>query len=540
MIRERFPIAQCERLLLPRDRWSPFPPVADRAAWDGLPAATRASLLAAGKARQGFVWPFLPAVDSMAFLRDGNRARYEAPYLDRRAALIDLVLATGVAGDDRFLDDLINGIWALCEETSWSLPAHLDRRPGYGGLPDPLAPEVDLFAAETGALLAWTLYLLGPRLAAASTLLNRRIRDEIKRRILTPARERDDFWWMGLSGSRGHLNNWTPWIVSNWLACLLLMEDDPAQRSAALDKALGCLDRFLDPYPADGGCDEGPGYWGRAAASVFDSLEWLYSASAGKLNLFDEPLVREMGRFIVRVQIAGPWFVNFADAHARPAPPAQTVYGYGLRLGDADMQALGAWLAQRSGDTTGALRGESLGRALQRLFTFSLAATPPARPPLPRDTWLPVIKVMTARDAAGSPAGWFVAAKGGHNAESHNHNDVGAFLVSYNGEPLLVDAGVGEYTRQTFGPRALYDLDHAVGLAQPVADVRWRHAGAWMCAGGDRGPLAGGRRRRRTEPGTATGLAGGGGAGALAAHPAARTRPARDDRGWFHPQPPPA
>lgn len=44
------------------------------------------------------------------------------------------------------------------------------------------------------------------------------------------------------------------------------------------------------------------------------------------------------------------------------------------------------------------------------------------------------------------------AAKGGHNKESHNHNDVGSCILYYDARPILIDAGVGTYTRQTFGP----------------------------------------------------------------------------------------
>jgi hypothetical protein len=51
---------------------------------------------------------------------------------------------------------------------------------------------------------------------------------------------------------------------------------------------------------------------------------------------------------------------------------------------------------------------------------------------------------------SGSQSGLFLAAKGGHNQESHNHNDVGNFIVYFNGQPVLVDAGVGAYTAKTF------------------------------------------------------------------------------------------
>jgi hypothetical protein len=46
---------------------------------------------------------------------------------------------------------------------------------------------------------------------------------------------------------------------------------------------------------------------------------------------------------------------------------------------------------------------------------------------------------------------------GGHNDESHNHNDVGNFIVYADGRPVLVDAGAQTYTAQTFSSRR-YEL----------------------------------------------------------------------------------
>ena len=43
-----------------------------------------------------------------------------------------------------------------------------------------------------------------------------------------------------------------------------------------------------------------------------------------------------------------------------------------------------------------------------------------------------------------------MAAKGGHNAESHNHNDIGNAVVYIYGRPVLIDAGVETYSRKTF------------------------------------------------------------------------------------------
>jgi hypothetical protein len=60
---------------------------------------------------------------------------------------------------------------------------------------------------------------------------------------------------------------------------------------------------------------------------------------------------------------------------------------------------------------------------------------------------------MTARDNAGL----FLATHGGHNDESHNHNDVGDFIIYYKGKPMIIDAGRGNYTARTFSKQR-YEL----------------------------------------------------------------------------------
>ena len=145
------------------------------------------------------------------------------------------------------------------------------------------------------------------------------------------------------------MNNWNPWIHSNLLTCALLMDADPARRAQTVYKILTSLDRFLDSYHDDGGCDEGPGYWSRAGASLFECLDLLHSASNGDVNYFDLPLVRQIGAYIYKVHIAGDWYVNFADAPAKVKPDGSLLYRYGKATGDGDLQAFGAYQYQHSG-----------------------------------------------------------------------------------------------------------------------------------------------------------------------------------------------
>ena len=431
--------------IIARAAFHPYPTVAERAAWDGLPAPLRANLIAAGAALLGTPWPELSAVRYMEFRRDGDRVRYETPYFQRRKQLGTLVTAECVEGRGRFLDDCLNGIWAICEETSWVLPAHN----GSGqALPDMHHPEIDLFAAETAALLAWTHYLLAPALDDAAPLVSARLHHEITTRIITPYLTRY-FPWHG--GNGGFVNNWNPWCNSNCLLAVLLEEEDPALRAKGMKLCLALLENFLGVYHPDGGCDEGPGYWAQAGGSLFDCLELVAQATAGRLDYFDRPLVREIGRFIARAHISGNYFINFADAPARLSPPADLICRYGERIGDGDLQALGRALA------TPAMEWVNFSRYLPRIFRWEARDARDETPPFPRDVWMPGIAVMAARERGGSDAGLYLAAKGGHNDESHNHNDIGQFIVYLDGRPILMDPGVGVYTRQTFSPQR-YDL----------------------------------------------------------------------------------
>lgn len=432
--------------------WRPYPAIDERARWEALPADARRALVGAAEKSLGAAWPSLPASVFMDFKRNGNRTRWETLSFGRRNRLRLAALAECIENKGRFLDDIMDGLWLVCEETFWGVSAHIGVQKAGSGLPDVAEPIVDLFAAETANALAWIDYLLAPRLDGLSKLLRPRLELEVQRRVLEPCLKRNDFWWMGF-GERETVNNWNPWINSNWLVSALLMEKDAGRRAAAVHKVIRSTDRFLDGYYPDGGCDEGPGYWSRAGASLFDVLDLLNSASAGKLNYFGLPLVKEIGAYIYRAHIAGSWYVNFADASARVTPDANLVWRYGKSVGDEKMVAHGAQLAaSHPAFTTERADVGAMGRVIDALFHLDelRKASVGAKPPLVADVDLPGTQFFTARQSAGSTAGFFVAAQGGHNAESHNHNDVGNFIVFHDGEPVLIDVGVETYSAKTF------------------------------------------------------------------------------------------
>lgn len=449
-----FPVEKLRTLLLPRDAWRPFPAFKEREAWKALPGEVATHLVQLGEEALQTPLPPLGATLYLGYARTGNRSEFEGVYFKRRAQLQNLVLAECVEGKGRFLDAAANALWSICEESTWCLPAHVGVQKARVGLPDVTEPIVDLFAGESAVTVSWSLYLLGSELNRVSVQVPRRAGIELRRRILTPVLERDDFGWMALNVTRPDQrpNNWTPWISASILATALLQEPDADRRVQIVHKMLRSLDGFLRFHPADGSCDEGPGYWGRAGGSLLDCLEVLHSATGGRLNVFGEPLVQEIGRFICRAHIDGDYFVPIGDCPARFDPEHSLVFRYGKSIGDPNF----AWLAAHGASIESILGSRFLGRQVFAVFSakeiMAFASAP--RPAL-RDVWLGSedLELLASRFKPGSSEGLYLAAWGGHNAQSHNHNDVGNILVFADGQPLFVDAGAPTYTAQTFSAK---------------------------------------------------------------------------------------
>jgi Heparinase II/III-like protein len=416
--------------------WRPYPPIADRRYWDRVPGETREHLLAQAGPAGPKPWQLLTATAYARFKADGDRQAYERPYFARRDKLAAAVI-TAILTGDAGTADITDGVWLLCEESTWCLPAH---QPGTGQ-PDPDHPHVDLFAAETAALLAWTAMLTGG--------LEDRVRREVKTRVLDPYRARDDWWWFGLSGG-APLNNWTPWIHSNLLIASLLLGDEP---HTVANRAVAALDRYLDAVPDDGGCDEGASYWWRAGAALFECVATLAEACGNDFGAFQLPKVRAIARYPMAAHIAGDVHVNFADGGIRtPGAVPHLLYQFAARTGDPRLRQHALAMRPEHAATLVSGPNASLGRLLAAITDDQWATEPPAPFPAPLQSWLPATGFLTAREREGDAAGLFLAAKAGHNNESHNHNDVGSFIVALDGRPLLIDPGAGTYTRQTFGP----------------------------------------------------------------------------------------
>ncbi|MBR3020621.1 MAG: heparinase II/III family protein [Clostridia bacterium] len=192
--------------------------------------------------------------------------------------------------------------------------------------------------------------------------------------------------------------------------------------------------------PADGGCDEGAGYWNMAGGALLDCLEIMEAVTEGRMTFWQDQKVRNILAFPLKAEIGGGWFLNFADCDAKPFLSGERLQYAGERMNDPAITAAG-------GRLRGALSQQiddvpHFSRLLKMLFH---PAPDVRREEQPGDVWLPNLQVRIVR--RGKLA---LCCKGGHNGESHNHNDVGSFMLYTDNEPQIVDAGNMTYTAKTF------------------------------------------------------------------------------------------
>lgn len=398
--------------------------------------------------------PILPASVYLDYPRNGNRSRYESIHFARRSMALDLAIAESVEKQGRFADKLMDVVWAIMEESTWIIPAHLYNSPSHAhyGLGPVYNSDrihgIDLFSASTSGALSTVYMLCKDTLDGITPLICEKMEYELIDRTIKPFIN-CVFWWTGERGNS--VNNWNPWIISNVLHTLSVVNVDMYTRKLVVQKCLDSLDNFTAHYASDGGCDEGPSYWGAAGASYFDCLELLYDLSGGKINVYSHPLVKAMMEYIVKFNINGRRFINFADCGPSCHHDGIMIRRMGEKCGSAALSAFGDTMAVLS---DGGVSWSHVYRGLRNLIVPTPTS---ASSNAETKVWFPDLKVMTARESADSAKGMFVAMKGGHNGEQHNHNDVGNVVVYYNGNPVIVDTGVGTYTKQTFSNRR-YEL----------------------------------------------------------------------------------
>lgn len=418
-----------------------FPPASDRAFWSSVLSNEYITLAEAQRTTE---WPIIRATQYMEYQKSGDRQAQETPHFARRRKLKTLILGELAQYEGKYLPEICDGVFLVCEETFWGISAHMDRAKNSHFLPAFSDPYIDLFAAETAEILAVIYSLFYDELNAFCPEILSRVEYEIQRRIITPYLSNKDFSWMGYHKAP---NNWNPWIISNLLTVFLSMPIDEMLFRKGLEKMFVEINHYYAAMPDDGGCDEGCYYWEKAGGEVFTFCNQLSIASGGKVDLFGNKKLYNIIHYIVKAHISGNYFVNFADGNARINVVSPAIYGFGLRSGDKEFCRFAATLTKRlHKDVTLPDEGSMKDLLFPLIYSKAMDKEECFEP---RDKYvLPDLQNAFLRSGS-----WYCATKGGHNEESHNHNDVGNIIVFEDGNPVLIDVGCGVYTKSTFSEK---------------------------------------------------------------------------------------
>lgn len=438
-------IPELKSVLLMDRQWVPYPDYTDRTAWEQFLGDYRNDYIKQGEKRLGYEWKVVKATDYIEYERSGNRRIMEDPFGSNNGAIADLVMAELAEGKGRFIDQLINGVFQSCEMTSWVLSAHLSAQHSKRSLPDYKEDVIDLTAGDLGSLLSWTYYFFHTEFDKVNPVISERLRHELQKRILDTYMKEDRFWWMAfdVDGDKGFVNNWNTWCNSNILQCFLLLENDREKLAKAVYRSMVSVDKYINYTKSDGACEEGPSYWGHSAGKLFDYLHLIYNATNGKISLFSNPIIKNMGEYISRSYVGNGWVVNFADASAREQLDYHLIARYGDKVDSKELKEFSAYLKKQH------YRPVTIERDMLRTlesfrYDREIDSYPPAHPHIPY-TYYPETQFCYLANKT-----LFLAAKAGYNDESHNHNDVGTFNLYVNNQPVIVDIGVETYTGKTF------------------------------------------------------------------------------------------
>jgi hypothetical protein len=466
--------------MLPEKPRGVGPTIADRAAWEAV-AKARGFSDVVRRAERSLEEPMpeLPDDLFLEYSRNGNRDRYQGVNSRRHSRCFNMILAECLENKGRFLPAVDEALRALLAEKTWVLPAHDGSLRNFKGE----VVEIDLASSAMASAMATADYWLGEKLRPETRKL---LRSELERRAFTPfegavTKGSPRLGWLTTT------NNWNAVCLAGVTGAALTSIEDRQRRAFFVAAAEKSIQNFLAGFTPDGYCSEGLGYWNYGFGNFMVLAENVFQATSGGLDWWENPKIREIAQFGRRIEIFPGISPAFADCHIGSRGDTRLMafvsrrYGFGWK----DLEQRGLLLA--SGPSSGLLELGLIG------FPNSAGKRPPAvetAPPGLRD-WFADAGILICRpaqsaDRRGSPdpaesggsvgrpattqPALGVALKGGHNAEHHNHNDVGSFVVALNGRTPLVDPGSEIYTARTFSGRR-YDSNVLNSYGHPVPRV---------------------------------------------------------------------
>ncbi|WP_416148793.1 hypothetical protein ACM26V_21395 [Salipaludibacillus sp. HK11] len=405
----------------------------------------------------------------------GSRMEYQTIYFARRRRLNTFAIMLLLEPNHlQYRDALQNTIWSICDEYTWCLPAHLANNPETSSghnfslyqktTRENLRVTIDLFSAETAfalsEILKLTEHLIDP-------LIGKRIHEEVYRRIFWPF-QNGEFGWETAT------HNWASVCAGSIGSAAIHLIDDSEELAVVLERVVRTMTYYLEGFNDDGACLEGYGYWQYGFGYYVYFADLLKRKSSRKIDLFQSEKVHQIALFQQKSFLGEDMIVNFSDS----VPKAQVFPGLSHYLHKLypDVEIPEVELHTKYTDD----HCSRWAPAIRNLLWFDERVE--GQPWKEASYYLPDAQWLISRYS--SMQGRFAfAAKGGHNAEPHNHNDIGQFMLYGKNELFLKDLGSGEYTSKYFGPER-YNIvcNGSQGHSVPIINNQHQQAGKTFAA----------------------------------------------------------
>ncbi|MDO5396416.1 MAG: heparinase II/III family protein [bacterium] len=373
------------------------------------------------------VIPHMTYTDFSEFKKNGLRVGYEEQYFNRRRRLNSTFMMY-IAYGSRYLAELCDLIWAVCDEFTWALPAHTDAN-------NDAYRCIDLFNAETAMSLTEIAFLLGDVLPDD---IKERIRCEVNRRVVEPF-ENGSFAWETMR------HNWAA-VCGSCIGMIYLYNDKPVP-----ERIFSALNSYLSGFANDGVCLEGLGYWSYGFG-YFMYFAMLLLEKTGR-DITSDDKILAIARFQQNMYF-GTEAISCSDSSPDTAP----------------LTGLTGLLCEHFKGKVSAprvmpVRNDECGRWAHYIRSF---------------IYTPIMSENAKPEASCPDSQWYIRhtgsygvfIKGGCNAEPHNHNDVGSFILADKFGQVLCDIGCGEYTADYFdeSKRYGYLCNSSFGHSVPIID----------------------------------------------------------------------
>ncbi len=349
------------------------------------------------------------------FSEIGERGSFEEEWNSHNRKLHICAYMALIYGGE-YLCQLEDCLYDMLSIYVWALPAHIP------DINEENYYELDLCSTTVSSTIALIYHLLGDKIHPQ---LKKRIITELRRRILEPFKSQIWHW-------EDRYNNWTS--VCAGFTGITLMLVFPEEFDKLLPRFDLNMEKYYRGFPDDGVCLEGPGYWGYGFVSFLAYAYVLKEYTKGKRDYFKLEKTKKIALFYQKTMLDEDVITSYGDAPMDVKTNAGLLY------------------------------------TLKNVYGSEFIMPTKKRHAVPLDPLINILlyiknydpvydfEPLTDYECYMESAGWYIkrtksyaiGAKGGTNGESHNHNDVGSFIISKNNRQVLIDIGVRPYTKDYF------------------------------------------------------------------------------------------